>query len=61
MKHGKVVVYASRQLRPYKENYLIHDLELIVVIYALKLWGHCLNEAKFKIFIDHKSLKYVSF
>nr|GEV11596.1 putative reverse transcriptase domain-containing protein [Tanacetum cinerariifolium] len=28
MQHGKVIAYASRQLKPYEENYLTHDLEL---------------------------------
>nr|GEV22401.1 Ty3-gypsy retrotransposon protein [Tanacetum cinerariifolium] len=34
MQHGKVIAYASRQLKPYEENYLTHDLELAVVLYA---------------------------
>ncbi|XP_070002773.1 uncharacterized protein [Nicotiana sylvestris] len=29
MQHGKVVAYASRQLRKHEKNYLIHDLELV--------------------------------
>nr|GFC11520.1 hypothetical protein [Tanacetum cinerariifolium] len=28
MHHGKVIAYASRQLRPYEVNYPTHDLEL---------------------------------
>nr|GEY74195.1 putative reverse transcriptase domain-containing protein [Tanacetum cinerariifolium] len=32
MQHGKVIAYASRQLKPYEENYSTHDLELAVVI-----------------------------
>ncbi|GJY63766.1 putative reverse transcriptase domain-containing protein [Tanacetum coccineum] len=28
MQHGKVIAYASRQLKPYEENYPTHDLEL---------------------------------
>ena len=28
MKDGKVVAYASRQLKPNEQNYPIHDLEL---------------------------------
>ena len=30
--HGKVLAYASRQLKPYEKNYPRHDLELVVVI-----------------------------
>jgi hypothetical protein len=38
MQEGKVVAYASRQLRRHKENYPTHDLELAAVIHALKEW-----------------------
>nr|GEW23833.1 reverse transcriptase domain-containing protein [Tanacetum cinerariifolium] len=31
MQHNKVIAYASRQLKPYEENYPTHDLELAAV------------------------------
>lgn len=37
MQDGRVVAYASRQLRPYEDNYLIHVLELAAVVHALKI------------------------
>ena len=37
MQHGKVVAYASRQLKPYERNYPTHDLELAAMIFALKI------------------------
>nr|GFC28012.1 putative reverse transcriptase domain-containing protein [Tanacetum cinerariifolium] len=37
MQHGKVIAYASRQLKPYEVNYPTHDLELAVVVFALKI------------------------
>ena len=60
MQHEKVVVYVSQQLRSYEKNYLTHDLEFAAVIYALKLCRHYSYGAKFEIFLDHKSFKYVS-
>jgi hypothetical protein len=36
MQDGHVVAYASWQLSKYKEYYPTHDLELAVVVYALK-------------------------
>nr|GEV99410.1 putative reverse transcriptase domain-containing protein [Tanacetum cinerariifolium] len=59
MEHGKVIAYESRQLKPYEENYLTHDLELAAVIFALKIWRHYLYGETCDIFTDHKSLKYI--
>nr|GEY86938.1 reverse transcriptase [Tanacetum cinerariifolium] len=59
MQHGKVIVYASRQLKPYKANYPTHDLELAAVVFALKIWRHYLYGETCDIFTDHKSLKYI--
>ena len=59
MQVGKVVAYASRQLKPHEQNYPNHDLELLVVVFALKIWRHYLYGEKCRIFTDHKSLKYL--
>ena len=37
MQHGRVIAYASRQLKEYEKNYPIHDLELAAVVFALKI------------------------
>ncbi|TYK29818.1 gag-pol polyprotein [Cucumis melo var. makuwa] len=42
MQKGKVVAYASRQLKSHEQNYLTHDLELAAVVFALKIWRHYL-------------------
>ncbi|XP_074342281.1 uncharacterized protein LOC141679774 [Apium graveolens] len=42
MQYGKVISYASRQLKPYEVNYPTHDLELAAVIFALNIWRHYL-------------------
>jgi hypothetical protein len=59
MQKGKVIAYASRQLRKHEENDPTHDLELAAVVFALKLWRHYLYGATCDIFTDHKSLKYI--
>ncbi|KAJ9566939.1 hypothetical protein OSB04_002905 [Centaurea solstitialis] len=59
MQRGKVIAYASRQLKEYEKNYSTHDLELAVVVFALKLWRHYLYGTKCQFFTDHKSLKYI--
>jgi hypothetical protein len=37
MQDGDVVAYASRQLRKHEVNYSTRDLELAVVVHALKI------------------------
>ena len=59
MQDGKVVAYASRQLKQHEQNYPTHDLELAVVVFALKIWQHYLYGEKYRIFTDHKRLKYL--
>jgi hypothetical protein len=59
MQDGKVVSYASCQLRKHEENYPTHDLELAAVVHALKIWRHYLIGHRCEIYSDHKSLKYI--
>ncbi|OAY70091.1 Transposon Tf2-9 polyprotein [Ananas comosus] len=59
MQDGKVIAYASRQLKDYERNYPTHDLELAAVIFALKLWRHYLYGERCEVYTDHKSLKYL--
>ena len=58
MQHGKVIAYASRQLKSYEQNYPTHDLELAAVVFALKIWRHYLFGERCEIYTNHKSLKY---
>ena len=32
MQHGKVLAYASIQLKMHEKNYLTHDLELVAIV-----------------------------
>jgi hypothetical protein len=59
MQDNRVIAYASRALMPHEQNYPTHDLELAVVVHALKMWRHYLMGTHCNIFIDHKSLKYI--
>nr|GEW64202.1 putative reverse transcriptase domain-containing protein [Tanacetum cinerariifolium] len=42
MQRGKVIAYASRQLKNHEKNYTTHDLELGALVFALKIWRHYL-------------------
>ncbi|WMV46041.1 hypothetical protein MTR67_039426 [Solanum verrucosum] len=59
MQHGKVIAYASRQLKVHEKNYPTHDLELAAVVFVLKIWRHYLCGVHVDVFTDHKSLQYV--
>ena len=59
MQDGKVVAYASRQLKPHEQNYTTRDLELAAIVFDLKIWRHYLYGEKCRIFTDHKRLKYL--
>ncbi|GKB88758.1 putative reverse transcriptase domain-containing protein [Tanacetum coccineum] len=59
MQRGKVIAYASRQLKIHEKNYTTHDLELGAVVFALKIWRHYLYGTKSVIYTDHKSLQHI--
>jgi hypothetical protein len=59
MQEGRVIAYASRQLRQHEEHYPTHNLELADVVHALKIWCHYLLGNICHIYTDHKSLKYI--
>jgi hypothetical protein len=42
MQNGRLITYISRKLRRHEENYVTHDLELLSIVYALKVWIHYL-------------------
>jgi hypothetical protein len=59
MQEGHVIAYASRQLRKHEAHYPTHDLELAVVVHALKIWRHYIIGKRYELYTDHKSLKYI--
>jgi hypothetical protein len=58
MQEGHMIVDSSHQLHPHEEHYPTHDLELVVVVHALRTWRHYLLGNVAHIFTDHKCLKY---
>ena len=59
IQNGRVVAYASRQLKKHEQNYPTHDLEMAAVAFALKIWRHYLYGVTCEIYTDHKSLKNI--
>ena len=59
MQHGKVIAYASKQLKVHERNYPTHNLKLTIMVFALKIWRHYLYGVHVDVFTDHKVLQYV--
>lgn len=71
MQEGRVVSYASRQLKDCEKNYPTHDLELAAVVFTLKIWQHKSNVGKkipkridlyrkiCEMYTAHKSLRHL--
>jgi hypothetical protein len=59
MQYGGVIDYASRNLKKHEELYVTYDLELAVVMLALKIWRHYLVGRNFELKMDHQSLKHL--
>ncbi|GJS28932.1 reverse transcriptase domain-containing protein [Tanacetum coccineum] len=59
MQRGKVITYASRQLKMHENSYMTNDLELGAVMFALKIWRHYLYRTKRVIYTEHKSLHHI--
>jgi hypothetical protein len=59
MQRHNVIAYASRKLTKHEENYATHDLELGAMVFAFKIWRHCLYGMQFMVYSDHKSLKHI--
>nr|GEU93793.1 retrotransposon protein, putative, Ty3-gypsy subclass [Tanacetum cinerariifolium] len=55
----KVIAYASRQLKVHEKNYTTYDLEIGLVVFALKIWRRYLYGTKCTVFTDHKSLQHI--
>jgi len=59
MQDNHSVAYESRKLTTHEKNYATHDLELLAIVHALKLWRHYLLGQKFELMTDHNSLKWI--
>ena len=52
------MAYGSRQLKNHVRSYP-HDMALVTIVFALKIWRYYLYGEQFEVFSDHKSLKYI--
>ncbi|XP_070050821.1 uncharacterized protein [Nicotiana tomentosiformis] len=60
VKEGRVIAYASRQLKPHEKNYHVHDLEVASIVHALKIWRHYLCCVSCEGAVQHGDAKAVT-
>ncbi|XP_070048979.1 uncharacterized protein [Nicotiana tomentosiformis] len=53
---GRVIAYASRQLKLHEKNYPVRDLDLAAIVHALKIWHHYLYGVPCEIYTDLAAL-----
>ena len=53
---GKVITYESRNIKDGEQWYFAYDLQLTVVVHALRVWRHCLLGKRFVLGTNHNSL-----
>jgi hypothetical protein len=57
--NGHFIGYESRKLKEHERNYATHNLELVAIVHALRMWNHYLLGKKFELRSDHIGLKYL--
>jgi len=59
MQNDWVIAYIFRKLRKHEENYARHDLKLLAIVYALRIWRHYLIGQKFKLKTYHYGFTFL--
>ena len=59
LQNDHAICYESQKLKEREKNYRMHDLELVAIIHALRMWRHYLMARKFLLKTDNISLKYL--
>jgi hypothetical protein len=57
--NGHVIGYESRKLKEHERNYAMHDLELVAIFHAFRMWMRYLMWNKFELRTNHIGLKYI--
>jgi hypothetical protein len=59
MQEGCVIFYASKKLNGHEINYVTHDLELVFIVHALKIWRRYLLGRRFLLMKYHCGLRHL--
>ena len=58
MQGGHPIDFESRKLLPHERLYAIHDKEMLAIMHALAKFRQYLQGNRFKVRIDHNSLRF---
>jgi hypothetical protein len=56
---GNIIFYEYQKLKDHKIKYVTHNVELVVVIHALKMWRHYIMDRKFMFLIYNSGVKFM--
>ena len=56
---GHAICFEYKKLKEHEKKYVVHDIELVAIIHALKIWQHCLMEKKLLLLTQNIGLKYM--
>jgi hypothetical protein len=59
MQEEHVIFYESRKLNEHEINYVTHDIELVAIVHALKMWSNYLLGRMFFLMTYHSGLRYI--
>jgi hypothetical protein len=59
MQEGHVIFYESRKLNEHEINYVTHNMELVSIVHALKMWRHYLLGRIFVLMTYHCGLRHM--
>jgi hypothetical protein len=59
MQDSRVIAYISRKLRKHEENYAMNDLELLDIVYSLRVWRHYMIGWNLELETYHCGLQHI--
>jgi len=59
MQEGHVICYESRKLNEHENKYVTHDLDLVAILDALKMWRPYFLGRRFLLMKNHCGMKYL--